>query len=102
MLKIAYVLPNIEAGGTEQHVLTLCRLLDRSRFSPSLVTTAGGGALFEAFSALVPTKVMGDPARGKRFRSTPWEHARAVASLVRHPSRAPAGHPALPTSPRRT
>ncbi|MBP2684046.1 MAG: glycosyltransferase [Deltaproteobacteria bacterium] len=83
-LKIAYVLPNIEAGGTEQHVLTLCRLLDRSRFSPSLITTAGGGALFEAFSALVPTKVMGDPARGKRFRSTPWEHAKAVASLVRH------------------
>jgi glycosyltransferase involved in cell wall biosynthesis len=82
-LKIAYVLPNIEAGGTEQHVLTLCRLLGRSRFSPSLVTTAGGGALFEAFSALVPMKVMGDPARGKRFRSTPWEHARAVASLVR-------------------
>jgi len=82
-LKIAYVLPNIEAGGTEQHVLTLCRLLDRSRFSPSLVTTAGGGALFEAFSALVPVKVMGDPARGKRFRSTPWEHTRAVASLVR-------------------
>jgi glycosyltransferase involved in cell wall biosynthesis len=82
-LKIAYVLPNIEAGGTEQHVLTLCRLLDRSRYSPSLVTTAGGGALFDAFSALVPMKVMGDSARGKRFRSTPWEHARAVASLVR-------------------
>jgi len=82
-LKIAYVLPNIEAGGTEQHVLALCRLLDRTRFSPSLVTTAGGGALFEAFSALVPMKVTGDPARGKRFRSTPWEHARTVASLVR-------------------
>ncbi|MHB1024885.1 MAG: glycosyltransferase [Desulfobacteria bacterium] len=82
-LKIAYVLPNIEAGGTEQHVLTLCRLLDRSRFSPSLVTTAGGGALFESFSSHVPVTVMGDPARGKRFRSTPWEHARVVASLVR-------------------
>lgn len=82
-LKIAYVLPNIEAGGTEQHVLMLCRLLDRSRFSPSLITTAGGGSLFGAFSKHVPVKVMGDPGRGKRFRSTPWEHARAFASLVR-------------------
>ena len=82
-LKIAYVLPNIEAGGTEQHVLTLCRLLDRSLFSPSLVTTAGGGALFETFSKHVPVTVMGDPTRGKRFRSTLWEHARSIASLVR-------------------
>ncbi len=82
-LKIAYILPNIEAGGTERHVLTLCRLLDRSRFSPSLFTTAGGGTLFEAFSRHVPVKVMGDPARGNRFRSTQWEHAWAVASLVR-------------------
>lgn len=82
-LKIAYVLPNIEAGGTERHVLTLCRLLDRSRFSPSLVTTAGGGALFESFSKHVPVTVMGDPARGKRFRSTPWEHWKNVASLIR-------------------
>lgn len=61
----------------------LCRLLDRSRFSPSLVTTAGGGSLFGAFSRHVPVTVMGDPARGKTFRSTPWEHARTVASLVR-------------------
>jgi glycosyltransferase involved in cell wall biosynthesis len=82
-LRIAYLLPNIEAGGTEQHVLMLCRLLNRSRFSPSLITTAGGGALFEAFSMHVPVTVMGDPTRGKRFRSTSWEHARAVASLVR-------------------
>jgi glycosyltransferase involved in cell wall biosynthesis len=82
-LKIAYVLPNIEAGGSEGHVLTLCRLFDRSRLSPWLVTTAGGGALFDAFSSHVPVTVMGDPARGKRFRSTPWEHARAVASLTR-------------------
>ncbi|HEX9190834.1 MAG TPA: glycosyltransferase [Candidatus Deferrimicrobiaceae bacterium] len=81
--KIAYVLPNIESGGTEQHVLMLCRLLDRSRFSPSLITTAGGGALFDAFSRHVPVTVMGDPARGKQFRSTPWEHAGTVASLIR-------------------
>ena len=82
-LKVAYVLPNIESGGTERHVLMLCTLLDRARFSPSLITTAGGGALFGEFSRHVPVKVMGDPARGKRFRSTPREHARTVAWLIR-------------------
>ncbi|MBP2677251.1 MAG: hypothetical protein H6Q82_316 [Deltaproteobacteria bacterium] len=63
-LRIAYLLPNIEAGGTEQHVLMLCRLLNRSRFSPSLITTAGGGALFEAFSMHVPVTVMGENTQG--------------------------------------
>jgi glycosyltransferase involved in cell wall biosynthesis len=81
--RIAYVLPNVEAGGTERHVLMLCRRLDRSRFCPSLITTAGGGSLFDAFSRHVPVTVMGDPARGKRFRSTPREHARSVAWLFR-------------------
>ena len=82
-LKVAYVLPNIESGGTERHVLMLCTLLDRARFSPSLITTAGGGALFGEFSRHVPVTVIGDPARGKRFRSTPREHARTVAWLIR-------------------
>ena len=43
--RVAFLLPNLESGGTERHVLSLARLLDRSRFSPSLFTTAGGGSL---------------------------------------------------------
>jgi glycosyltransferase involved in cell wall biosynthesis len=82
-IKIAYLLPNIESGGTERHVLSLARSLDRARFSLSLVTTAGGGTLHKAFSELLPVTVMGDPARGKRFRTGPLEHVKTIRALVR-------------------
>lgn len=80
--RIAYVLPNVESGGTERHVLALIRRLDRSRFSPSLFTTAGGGSLFREFSALCPVTVFGDPAAGRRFRTGPLEHLRTIARLA--------------------
>ena len=64
-MKIAYLLPNIETGGAEKHLLSLARLLDRSRFSPLLVTTAGGGALYESFSSVMPVTVIGDPWRAR-------------------------------------
>lgn len=82
-MKIAYLLPNLEAGGTERHVLSLARRLDGSRHSLSLFTTAGGGALYKDFSALLPVTVTGDPERGKRFRSSPREHLQVVRSLAR-------------------
>jgi len=82
-LKIAFLLPNLEAGGTERHVLSLARRLDGSRHSLSLFTTAGGGALYRDFSALLPVTVTGDPERGKRFRSSPREHLRNVRDLAR-------------------
>jgi glycosyltransferase involved in cell wall biosynthesis len=81
--KITYLLPNIESGGTEKHVLTLARRLDRSRFSPSLVTTAGGGSLCAEFSAVMPVTVNGDATEGKRFRSSPWEHLWTIRFLTR-------------------
>ncbi|GAB4369693.1 MAG: glycosyltransferase [Deltaproteobacteria bacterium] len=81
-IRIVYLLPNIESGGTERHVLTLARRLDRSRFSLSLVTTAGGGSLHEEFSALLPVTVFGDPSRGRRFRTGPLEHFRTIARLA--------------------
>ncbi len=43
LVKVAYILPNVESGGTERHVLALARRIDRSRFDLSLITTAGGG-----------------------------------------------------------
>ena len=76
-------MPNIEAGGAERHVLSLARLLDRSRFSPLLITTAGGGTLLPSFRELLPVTVMGDPAHARRFRPGPAEHARTLGRLVR-------------------
>lgn len=82
-MKIAYVLPNVEPGGTEKHVLALARRLDRSRFRPLLLTTAGGGALHGDFSAVLPVTVFGgDPERGRRFRATLSEQARTIARLA--------------------
>jgi glycosyltransferase involved in cell wall biosynthesis len=86
-LKITYVLPNVESGGTERHVLSLARRLDGSRFSLSMVTTAGGGSLYDDFSALMPVTVLGEPKRSRRFRKGPLEHLRTigvVARLLRH------------------
>ena len=42
---MAYVLPGLSRGGTEKHVLDLASHLDRRRFSPRVVSTAGGGAM---------------------------------------------------------
>lgn len=82
-IRIAYVLPNIEAGGTEKHVLSLARSLDRSRFSLSLATTAGGGSLFREFSDLLPVTVMGEPGVHRRIRVGPLVHIGAVRRLAR-------------------
>ncbi len=82
-MRIAFLLPNIEAGGTELQVLALARLLDRSRFSPSLVTTAGGGSLYRDFAALMPVTVFGSPQRHRPTRTGPAGHLRNLAALVR-------------------
>jgi glycosyltransferase involved in cell wall biosynthesis len=83
-LKIAYVLPNIEAGGAEGHILSLARLLDRSRFSPLLVTTAGGGSLYEAFRSFLPVTVIGDPKQARSIPpNNPFVHLEAIRKLAR-------------------
>ncbi len=81
-IRIAYILPNVESGGTERHVLALGRYIDRSRFSPSLVTTAGGGTLYSEFSGIMPVAVMGEPECGRRFRTGPLEHVKTIRALV--------------------
>lgn len=81
--KITFLLPNLESGGTERQVLTLGRRLDRARFSPSLVTTAGGGSLYKDYSDVMPVTVQGDPERGKRFRSSLKEHLRTIRFLAK-------------------
>jgi glycosyltransferase involved in cell wall biosynthesis len=83
-IKIAFLLPNIEVGGAEQHVLSLALLLDRSRFSPSLVTTAGGGSLYESFRTILPVSVLGDPRRARpRPPRNPFVHLGAILEIGR-------------------
>lgn len=47
---VAYILPGLYRGGTEKHVLDLAARLDRKRFSPVVVSTAGGGPMVEDFA----------------------------------------------------
>ncbi|GAB4369687.1 MAG: glycosyltransferase [Deltaproteobacteria bacterium] len=42
---VAYVLPGLGQGGTEKHVRDLAAGIDRSRFSPLLISTGGDGPL---------------------------------------------------------
>lgn len=88
-LKITYVLPNVESGGTERHVLSLAGRIDRSRFSLSMVTTAGGGSLYNDFSAMMPVTVLGEPKRSRRFRKGPLEHLRTIGVVARLLRRSP-------------
>jgi glycosyltransferase involved in cell wall biosynthesis len=88
-LKITFVLPNVESGGTERHVLSLAGRIDLSRFSLSMVTTAGGGSLYNDFSAMMPVTVLGEPKRSRRFRKGPLEHLRTIGVVARLLRRSP-------------
>ena len=56
---IAYVLPRLEMGGTEKHVRDLVERLDRSRFSPLVITTSEGGVLEADFARMgVPVHIL--------------------------------------------
>ena len=48
-VRIAYVLPYLVAGGTEGHVLSLVRRIDRQRFTPLVIALGGGGELEPLF-----------------------------------------------------
>ncbi len=84
MIKIAYVIPNIEVGGTEKHLLSLVRNLDRERFSPILITTAGGGALYNSFAALLPVFVFGgDNLHARKTPpKNPLVHLRTISDMI--------------------
>jgi glycosyltransferase involved in cell wall biosynthesis len=84
MIKIAYIIPNIEVGGTEKHLLSLVKNLDRGRFAPILITTAGGGALYDSFKPLLPVFVLGGD-NGQARRSPPRNplvHLRTIRDMV--------------------
>jgi glycosyltransferase involved in cell wall biosynthesis len=59
-IRIAYVLPYLVAGGTEGHVLSLVRRIDRQRFLPLVVALGGGGELEPTFRKEgIPVHVLG-------------------------------------------
>ena len=61
-VRVAYVLPGLSIGGAESQVLTLASRLDRARFSPSVVSTAGDGPLRHRLEeADVPVTVLNYP-----------------------------------------
>ena len=73
-IRVAYVLPYLVAGGTEGHVLSLLRKIDRQRYSPLVIALGGGGELELAFrNEEVPVYVMGrtgiTPRPGQRGRT---------------------------------
>lgn len=82
-VRIAYVIPSIESGGTERHLLDLVRLLDPSRHRAVVLTTAGGGSLWEEFRDVVPVKVHGDPRRTLAKRSSLPRQFRTLLFLMR-------------------
>jgi glycosyltransferase involved in cell wall biosynthesis len=82
-LRIVYVLPNLESGGTERHVLDLVRKMNPARFDLSLVTVAGGGSLYERFAEKIAVTVLGDPAKGRRFRKSYFEQLVTLKALTR-------------------
>jgi len=66
-VSVAYVLPNLERGGTERHVLDLASRLDRTRYRPFVMTTAGGGPLQADLEARgIPVHVLEYPGMGLR------------------------------------
>lgn len=59
-VKIAYILPRLEMGGTEKHVRDLVGQLDRTRFRPIVIATSDGGALEAVFRRMdVPVFIIG-------------------------------------------
>lgn len=81
-VRVAYVLPDLDMGGTEKHVRDLASRIDRRRFSPVVYATAGGGALETEFARLeVPVRVMNLRLSPRRVGI--WGSVRNGAVLLR-------------------
>ncbi len=58
-LRVTYVVPDLDVGGAERHVVTLLPALDRQRFSPSVICIGRPGALFETLPAAgIPARAL--------------------------------------------
>jgi glycosyltransferase involved in cell wall biosynthesis len=67
-IRLAYVIKEMEMGGSQTHLMQVLRLLDRSRFQPVLYCLTGKGALLDATGALgVPIRTPAAAASFKGF-----------------------------------
>lgn len=78
-VRIAYVIKSMEVGGSQTHLVHVLRLLDRSRFEPTLYCLNGEGVLLDTVRELgVPIIT---PAAGRSFKGAAL--AVRVAALAR-------------------
>lgn len=67
-IRLAYVIKEMEMGGSQTHLLQVLQLLDRTRFEPVLYCLTGKGALLDATRALgVPIHMPAAAASFKGF-----------------------------------
>jgi glycosyltransferase involved in cell wall biosynthesis len=65
-IRIAYVIKSMEVGGSQTHLTHVLRLLDRTRFEPTLYCLTGEGVLLDTVRELgVPVMT---PAAGRSFK----------------------------------
>ena len=65
-IRLAYVIKEMEMGGSQTHLTQVLRLLDRNRFEPILYCLTGRGALLDAVRPLgLPIRA---PAAGLSFK----------------------------------
>lgn len=82
-IRLAYVIKEMEVGGSQTHLMQVLRLLDRSRFEPVLYCLTGKGALLDATRALgVPIHTPAAAASFKGFGL--MGRVAALARALRH------------------
>ena len=88
-VKVAYVLPGLERGGTELHVRNLTARIDRRRFAPSVISVTESGSLEKEFRDLdVPVRILPFPEVRKDLRelrrlAPAWAYLRNFRDLLR-------------------
>lgn len=55
--KITFVLPSLNSGGAERVLITLMNNLDRSKFEPEFIVTAGNGPMREWIASDIPVHI---------------------------------------------
>lgn len=57
--KIAFILPNFNAGGAERVMITIANHLDRQRFAPAMIVFDAGGPLGTLVAEDIPVTILG-------------------------------------------
>src|SRR5262249_2737365 len=66
LIKIVYLIGQLDHGGTEQQLLLLAKYLDRQRFQPHVISLAADSGMADRFSELgIPVSLLGRPKNGR-------------------------------------